>query len=185
MLEQLELLDKELFIFLNSIHSEWLDTIMWHISGKPQWIPFYLVLLYFTVKKFKKRVYIILPLIALLIFLSDQISVHFFKEVFERFRPCHNLELKEIVHLVNNKCGGKYGFVSSHATNTFAIGVFLSLLLKNRWALILIPWAALVSYSRVYLGVHYPSDILGGAILGSGIAMALYFSVYKTFLKDA
>jgi undecaprenyl-diphosphatase len=185
MLEQLEILDKELFLFLNSTHSDVMDVIMWHISGKPQWIPFYIILLYFTIKKYKKQSYAVIPIIALLIFLSDQTSVHFFKEVFERYRPCHNLELKEMVHLVNNKCGGKYSFVSSHATNSFAVAVFVSLLLKRRWFLILLPWAAVVSYSRIYLGVHYPLDVLGGAILGSSIALALYFSVNKTFLKNA
>lgn len=182
MIEFIKHIDQELLLFLNSFHSDILDSIMWFVSGKLEWIPFYLVLIILLIKKFKKDIWIVLIAIALLITLSDQISVRMFKNVFERYRPCHNLEIGHLVHLVHDKCGGMYGFVSSHASNSFAIAVFISLLLKKdyKWIFsILMFWAILVSYSRIYLGVHYPADIICGAILGASIAFGLVYFLKK------
>jgi len=105
--------------------------------------------------------------IALCVLLADQLSVHLFKNVFQRLRPSHEPELTGMVHLVRDYRGGNWGFVSSHAANTFAIATFLSLIFKNRkfW-IILFSWCIIVSYTRIYLGVHYPGDIFGGALLG-------------------
>jgi undecaprenyl-diphosphatase len=136
----------------------------------------YAIIVGYIIYKFRWKAILSLVFIALVVTLADQISVHGFKMVFQRLRPCHNLQLKNIVHLVNNKCGGQFGFVSSHAANTFGIAVFLARLLKNKQFIIFIfAWASVVSYSRIYLGVHYPFDILGGAILGSGIGYLSYF----------
>ena len=107
---------------------------------------------------------------ALLIFLSDQISVHLFKDVFQRLRPCHEPELEGMVHIVNGKCGGSYGYYSSHASNVFAVAIFVISLLgrKNMLTVSLIMlWAGVIIYSRIYLGVHYPLDVISGAIAGS------------------
>ena len=168
MIDFLNKLDTQLFIFFNSINSPFWDKIMWWISGSKSWIPLYLIIIIYIIYKFRWKAVITLVIIAILITLSDQISVRLFKDVFQRLRPCHNPALQDIVHLVHNKCGGKYGFVSSHAANTFAIAIFLSRLFKYKYfSIFIILWAAVVSYSRIYLGVHYPFDILGGAILGS------------------
>jgi len=184
MLEQLMEWDTELFLFLNGLHSPFWDTPMWYISAKLTWVPFYLVLAYLIFKqKGVKGIWAVVA-VALLITLADQTSVHLFKNVFERLRPCREPIIEHLVHKVNNKCGGKFGFVSSHAANSFALGMFMSLFFAKRWATIgFIFWAALVSYSRVYLGVHYPGDILGGGILGCLLALGV-FSVYRRTFKE-
>lgn len=183
MLEALEVIDRDLFIALNGLHSSFMDELMFHISGKWQWIPFYFFLLYLIYRKYGIQSWKILLGTAVLILLADQLSVKLFKNVFERYRPCHNLEIKEVVHIVNNKCGGKYGFVSSHAANTFSLGSYLGLLLstknKRRALYLLLLWATIVSYSRLYLGVHYPSDLIGGALLGVAIGILIYFISLK------
>jgi undecaprenyl-diphosphatase len=148
------------------------------VSGKLSWLPLYIFLLYLIIRKFKWKSGLVLLFIGLLILAADQLSVHAFKNTFQRLRPCHNEELKLLVHTVNT-CGGQFGFVSSHAANSFALAVFVGLLLKRTYKYlpaILIIWGILIAYSRVYLGVHYPGDVLGGAILGAGIGWGLYLA---------
>ena len=185
MLEFLEKCDRQIFLLLNGWHNELFDQIMWHISGKLEWIPLYLILLLLSIKKYGKSVWKILLGVTAVIVLTDQLSVHMFKNVFERYRPCHNLEIAELVHSVNNKCGGKFGFVSSHATNSFGLATYVGLFLGNsnrKIALILLLiWASIVSYSRIYLGVHYPLDVLGGAVLGMLIAYLIFLLVNRIF----
>lgn len=170
-IEALERADSSLFLFLNGLHTETLDEIMWWISDRYIWTPLYLALFYLTYKKYNlKAVFIALLLIGIMIFIADKSSVYLFKEAFKRYRPCHNHEIAQLVHTVKNYCGGLYGFVSSHATNTFALAVFYSMVFYKRlWYIspVLLLWAAIGSYSRIYLGVHYPSDVLVGALFGS------------------
>jgi undecaprenyl-diphosphatase len=177
MLEQIIQWDKELFLALNQIHSPFFDQLMWWISDKYIWVPFYAFLLFLIFRFKKKEGFILIIFIALLVTLTDQTSVKLFKEVFERLRPCHDPDLSGLVHIVNDKCGGKFGFVSSHAANTFGISMFISLLLQKHIRWIFWPmmvWAGIVSYSRIYLGVHFPLDILGGAALGIFWGLIIY-----------
>lgn len=144
--------------------------IFYYITNKFTWIPLYLYLIYLLYKNYGIKTIIIGFYIGLLFLIADQTSVRLFKEVFERLRPCHNPEIADFVHTLNGKCGGKFGFVSSHATNSFAIAVFSGYLFKKfyKYAMpVLVLWAALVAYSRVYVGVHYPADIIAGGVLGS------------------
>ena len=155
--------DRDLFLFLNGLHNSTFDFIMHWISDSKIWIPFYAILLFALYKKygFKGTVFAAAVVIAVIV-ITDQASVKLFKNVFMRYRPCHNLEIKDMVHIVYDHCGGKYGFVSSHAANTFGLATIIGLLLRNRIQFfLLLTWAALVSYSRIYLGVHYPGGYIG------------------------
>ncbi len=165
--------DTELFLFLNSFHNNFWDTIMLMVTRKETWVPFYLVILFFIFRNYKSKWLLAVIFLILTIVLSDQLSV-LLKETIQRFRPVHNPEIEHLVHNVLRK-GGLYGFVSSHAANGFAFFVFTSRLFRNRgyWVLLLF-WALLISYSRLYSGVHYPLDLAGGALLGWLIGAGMY-----------
>ncbi len=165
--------DTELFLYLNSFHTDFWDTIMLLVTRKETWAPFYLIILFFIFKNYRSKWWVIVLFLSLTILLSDQLSV-LLKETIQRLRPVHNPEIEHLVHNVLRK-GGLYGFVSSHAANTFAVFAFTTRLFRNRgyWFLMLF-WAVIVSYSRIYSGVHFPLDILGGAVLGWLIGIATY-----------
>jgi len=186
--DRIILLDKELFIWLNSFNNEFFDYVMFAISGKLIWIPLYILLLYFIFRTYKIQTILVLVMVVLLVTLTDQISV-LIKFYFHRLRPSHNPEFIDIVHVVNDYRGGAFGFISSHAANTFGFATLISLILKNnfKYISIIFLWALIVSYSRIYLGVHYPLDIIGGIILGiiSGYFIYIIFLIFqsKFFIK--
>lgn len=189
-IESLNSLDTQLFLFLNSFHSPILDKIMLFLSYNKALMGILILFLFsHTIIKFKKYslAAIILALIAF--GLSDSISSRILKPGFERLRPCHQETLKDKVHLAGQNCwGGKYGFVSSHASNSFALASFFFFLLGGKWYRLLFVHAGLVSYSRVYLAKHFPGDIIAGAMLGLLLGF-LCFKVWsflrtKYFLAD-
>lgn len=185
MFDTLKELDTDILLFFNSHNSPFLDQFFFLVSNKWVWIPFYIYLAYDLYKRNRGNFLFLLIFIAFAITLSDQISSSFLKEVIMRLRPCHDPRLAGRIHLVNGYCGGMYGFVSSHAGNTFALVMFLVLLHRTgpySLKYILWPWAALVSFSRIYLGVHYPGDILGGAMVG---ILSGYFSwfLFQKFIR--
>lgn len=172
--------DKNLFLELNSYHAEWLDSIMMYITETLVWLPLYLVIVFFIFKVFGKKGILILVCIALTILLADQITSSLMKPFFARLRPTHDPELENLVHIVNGYRGGRFGFASSHAANTFGLALFIFLLFRERtrqvrWIFV---WALLVAYSRIYLGVHYPGDILVGAVVGMVCAAGCFY-LYK------
>lgn len=170
MMETLDHIDRTFFLFLNGIHSEGMDVVMYWVSNKYVWIPVYGLLLFFLFRKLGwRKALVAVVLVAPLIVLADQLASHVCKPGFERLRPCHSPDLEGMVHLVRGHCGGQYGFVSSHAANFFSMAMYFSLILvrERKWPVFLFfGCAILTGYSRIYLGVHYPGDILGGAVLG-------------------
>lgn len=184
MLDNLIAIDQQILLAINGIHCYFLDIIMIFATMKFGWIPFYLYLLFLVYKKYDKRIWLVLIIVALTVTMSDQGSVHLFKNVFQRLRPCHNPEIASLLYTPMG-CGGLYGFISGHASSSFAIATLMILLLKDkyRWIIpVMIVYAVLVSISRVYVAVHYPSDITAGAIFGVLIGI-ITFNLFKTINK--
>ena len=180
-METLQKIDEYFFRLINSAGWEDMDGIMILISSKWFWIPLYIYIIYLIYKRFSDQFIKILLALGLLIFIADFGSVHLFKELFERSRPCHFLE--EGIRVVDG-CGGPFGFVSSHASISFSIAFFISLLFRNLWGFVhLFSWAVLIGFSRVYLGVHYPFDILGGMFWGLFVSLLVYY-IYRMKIKD-
>lgn len=165
MSEWLKGIDESLFLFLNGIGHPPLDGFMWWMSNRYIWFPMYAILIFLLYRKYGQSFY--KPLIALILVTvcTDQVAATLMKPFFERPRPCHIPELNSLVNLIGN-CGGKYGFPSSHAANAFGLASFFFGLKRPKVSLFLILWASVVSYSRIYLGVHYPGDVLAGILVG-------------------
>lgn len=178
--------DKALFLYLNGLGSSTFDGFWMFITGKWNSIPLYVILLFLLYKKIgAKHTVIILVLVAAMIACTDQLANVFKKVLFLRPRPCHDAVLSEVMRLVKSSCGGRFGYFSAHAASSMALAIFLGNVLKPHIKYIypfLIIWALFVGYSRIYIGVHYPADVLTGMFFGVIIAkIMLYFDAKLTF----
>jgi len=184
-MQWVENLDHQLFLAINGAGNLFLDTVMVLASSKYFWIWLYILILIYFYTRFSHKALLILILLVVSVTLTDLLSVHALKNVVQRYRPCHHAELAAQVRLVTGRCGGMYGFVSSHAANT--AGIFFTLIFSGllRWTtqrcvdkmmvVLLLFYVLINAYSRIYLGVHYPLDILGGWLLAAAVGGGLGF----------
>lgn len=183
LLDRLIAADQAAFLAVNGAHTGLLDMGMTTVSDLRFWFPLYAIFLVLIKLRWNWRgLWIALPLIALMIAVSDTGSVMLFKNTVVRLRPCHEPVLAGLVRLVPESCGGRYGFVSSHAANHFAIAALMIGMLQRRprWTVpALLLWAAMIAYSRVYLGVHYPADVVVGGLYGFAVG-SLFFILFRT-----
>lgn len=171
-------IDARLLLIVNGAHSPFFDSVMWCISGRWIWVPFYAVLAYLLFRRMSwKRASICLVTIGLIILAADQTCATLIRPEIGRLRPANlNNPLSSFVHVVNGYRGGRYGFPSCHAANTFALAVFMSLVIRHKWfTVMMFSWAFIVSYSRMYLGIHYFGDLFCGATIGSLFAVLFYY----------
>ena len=176
MLETLNNIDQSLLLTLNGFHSPFFDQFFYYATKPIVWLPLYLLIIYLVIRTFKWKTITIVIGLALMITASDQLA-NLSKHGAKRFRPSNEPEIEQLVHTVNGYKGGQYGFFSAHASTNFALAVFLILLLRRRyrWIIpVMLVYASVMAYSRIYLGVHYPGDILAGTFIG--IVIGTFFA---------
>ncbi len=182
MLELLTKLDTQLFLFLNENHNAFWDNFFWVFTHLLVWIPTLVAILYVLIRSKKQDAIWIILAMALTILIADQVSSGILKPWVARLRPSREPSLEGLVHIVRGYTGGKFGFVSSHAANSIGIALFTSLIFRNKFfTLSIFSWAILNAYSRIYLGVHYPLDIICGAIIGILAALTSFYLLKRLF----
>lgn len=183
MIERLKSWDTKLFLELNQYHTTWMDSVMYWVTDAYFWIPMYVVMSFFIIRTYKMKGVWMLVATVLAVGLADYVASGMIKPYIGRLRPCHTVEIQKHVYVLRG-CGGKYSFVSSHASTTFALASAIFIFTRDRmpYLIWLFPWAGLVSYSRIYVGVHYPLDILAGALIGM-LCSFLLFLIYQQVIQ--
>lgn len=177
--------DESVFKIINESHSDFMDTVMIFMSNKFVWIPLYAFLIWKIYKANQKTIKAAIIYVVLSVVWADQISSSLFKPLVKRLRPSHVEAFQSWIHIPNG-AGGQYGFCSSHAANAFALAMCYFLLTRNKYISIpLFIWAAIVSFSRIYLGVHYPLDVITGAFVGISGAILLKKLVYDKLTRNS
>lgn len=167
MIDYLMDIDADALLAVNGLHDLFQDAFWWMVSAKWSSLLMVLALVWILLRQNRRHALLVLAMLVLAVLVADQVASGLIKQLVERLRPTHDPSLESMVHVINGYRGGLYGFVSSHAANFFAVSTFLSLVMRQRWvAFSLFTWALLQCYSRMYLGVHYPGDILGGIVVG-------------------
>ena len=167
MIEYLNDIDADALLAVNGLHDLFQDAFWWMVTAKWSSLLLVLALLWILLHQNRRHALLVLAMLVLAVLVADQVSSGLIKHLVERLRPTHDPSLESMVHVINGYRGGLYGFVSSHAANFFAVSTLLCFVMRHRWVtLSLFTWALLQCYSRMYLGVHYPGDILGGIIVG-------------------
>lgn len=181
MLDFLDNIDKQWLLALNNDYAAFWDGLMYGFSEKLTWVPLYLSLIFVIFKKWKHNGWWIILGLVLCIVIADQVASGILKDTVKRLRPSRDPELENMVELVKNYRGGLYGFVSSHTANSFGLALLTALIFRNKiFTYGIFIWAAVNAYSRIYLGVHYPGDILGGVIVGVFSALVMYWLLRKS-----
>ncbi|MFV0522323.1 MAG: phosphatase PAP2 family protein [Mangrovibacterium sp.] len=172
-MESIITLDKSVFFFLNGMHSPVFDVAMSLFTRAEFWLLLFMAIVVSIIKIFGKKAILILVAIALVVLVADQFS-GLIKDLVGRLRPTHDPTMQDLVHFVKKR-GGKFSYFSSHAANTFGVAMYLTLLFKNKtFGFTIFVWAAIASYTRIYLGLHFPGDILTGIAFGLLIGWLLY-----------
>ncbi len=180
MLDYIIELDKSLILEIQRWHTPFWDNYMHIFSGQKVWLPTALAIIFVIIKSYKRHWWVILLAVAVLMTLSDQLSSGLIKPLVERLRPTWEPTLDGLLTLVHNNRAGGFSFVSSHATNSFAFATFSVFLFKNRlYSWVMLSWASVTAFSRVYLAVHYPTDIICGTLLGLGVGAFVYWALIK------
>ena len=182
-MEYLNQLDTQLFMLINGSHNAFFDPIMFWLSNILIWVPMYLLIIFLMIRRYKMRGVLMLLFIGITITLCDQTTSHLLKNLVQRLRPSHEPALAGLIYLSKAGPGGLYGFVSSHAANSFGLATFIYFTFNNHFKPLkywLIVWAILVSYSRIYNGVHYPGDVLAGSIIGIAFGYLMAKAYFRT-----
>lgn len=181
-IDSLENLDISLFLSVNENHNVFFDQFMYAFSGKLVWVPMYISILYLMVRNVvRPQLFYVIAGVLLIVLFADQVCASLIRPAVERWRPSNaNSPVYDVVHIVNGYRGGRYGFPSCHAANTFALATYVMMLFRNRWLTVfLMAWALVTCYSRAYLGVHYPGDLLVGGLVGSFGSFLVYWLLVR------
>lgn len=186
MFSEIESIDKQIFLWINQQSSNsFFDALMPFVRNSNNWIPLYALMIILAIKQEQKKVWIWLVFALLTILITDQVSSHLIKPLVQRLRPCADPNFKNEVRLLLPNCSQGFSFTSSHATNHFGIAIFFMNSLKStlkKWKFLFLFWAAIIAYAQVYVGVHYPFDVLSGSVVGitlGTLTVTIYRKIYN------